>query len=99
MTRPDDHDLDWTATTPEIKPKVYVIRTTGAFQQVPLDWRDKHGERAPDPDQSVQVADGVRIQVIGWGDTIVPAGPPGSGIRIAAGAEIAVWTDPEKFRD
>src|SRR5262245_37506203 len=71
-------------------------------REIPLAWRRARYEGEPVPDHAIEVAPGVRVRLLGFGDLLLPeGGEPGEPATIrTTGAEIAVWVtrhhhDPE----
>ena len=54
---------------------------------IPLKWHRSMREREPARDRATQVAPGVWVQVMAWGDFVMPDG------RVGSGARIAVWDE------
>lgn len=62
-------------------PRIFLL-SGRATQEIPLSWLQ------PDPEHAIEVAPGVRVALMGCGDTILP------GDVTAWGAQVAVWAEP-----
>jgi len=63
-------------------------------REVPLDWWRARGREEPDIDFAVTVAPGVHVELLGWGNFLVPGGE-GEAPVPGSGGWVAVWAQSD----